>query len=532
MKNTIIKYIFIVFVIILIVYAIYLKTNHKKNNNNNENEVAENSENIVTELRVPIVNFDTMNPILSKNKYIQEISKLIYEPLFMIDDSYQVKSCLAKDLGKIDDITYVLTLKDNIVWQNGQSFTSKDVKYTIDKLKDPNIYSIYSINVEDITDLEIVDNYTLKIKLSRAVPFFKYKLTFPIISYYQYQDTDFVNTDKNLAPVGTGAYKMHSIGNNQINLVSNPKWWEDESKKSKINSIQLKLYGTMGEVYNDFKLGNLDIVTTSSNNFEEYVGTVGYNKYEYVGREYDYLAFNCTSKLLGDVNVRKAIVSAIDKNNINATIFANKNYVSYFPLDYGNYTYVDTVEDIYNVDKVKEFMQSSGWELKNKIWQKKENYITTKLNLKLVVNSSNQNRVNVANLIKKQLEDSGINLDVIEASDANYKSYLNNRNYDMIITGNTYSFSPDLQMYFGANNRSNYTNDEINTLLNDANNINDINEIREKYINIIEKYKQDYPFIGLYYNKNILLYSYSLVGKIAPNSFNIFNNFETWYRQY
>ena len=34
----------------------------------------------------------------------------------------------------------------------------------------------------------------------------------------------------------------------------------------------------MGEVYNSFKLGNVDIVNTSKENYTEYVGTMGYKK--------------------------------------------------------------------------------------------------------------------------------------------------------------------------------------------------------------------------------------------------------------
>lgn len=38
-----------------------------------------------------------MNPLLSKNKQVQEITKIIYEPLFQLTSDYKLEKCLAKD---------------------------------------------------------------------------------------------------------------------------------------------------------------------------------------------------------------------------------------------------------------------------------------------------------------------------------------------------------------------------------------------------------------------------------------------------
>ena len=48
------------------------------------------------EIKLGIAEFDTMNPLLSKNKQVQEITKIIYEPLFQLTSDYKLEKCLAK----------------------------------------------------------------------------------------------------------------------------------------------------------------------------------------------------------------------------------------------------------------------------------------------------------------------------------------------------------------------------------------------------------------------------------------------------
>ncbi len=145
--------------------------------------------------------FDTINPILSNNKNVQDITKLIYDPLVTLTSDYKAEPSLAKEWAKQSDNSYLIKLRENVRWSDGQKFTSEDVKFTIDRLKE--ISSIYSYNVQYVTEVEIVDDYTVKIKLDREVPFFEYQLTFPILSNDYYSGVDFSNTDKNAAPVGT-----------------------------------------------------------------------------------------------------------------------------------------------------------------------------------------------------------------------------------------------------------------------------------------------------------------------------------------
>lgn len=89
-------------------------------------------------------------------------------------------------------------------------------KITIDRLKDTQ--TIYSANVQDVTGVDIIDDYTLKINLDKEIPFFEYNLTFPILSKDYYEGEDFSSTSKNSSPVGTGKFKITDAQSSYIIL--------------------------------------------------------------------------------------------------------------------------------------------------------------------------------------------------------------------------------------------------------------------------------------------------------------------------
>ena len=119
-------------------------------------------------------------------------------------------------------------------------------------------------------------------------------------------------------------------------------------------------------------------------------------------------------------------------------------------------------------------LSEAGWIYKNNKWQKKNSYgITKNLSLNLVVQSNNEKRLQVAELIKEQLNQIGIEITIKKVSDTQYMQYLQNKDYDIILTGINNGFSSDLQYFYGENNLAKYNNTEVKDIINDVKKIND-----------------------------------------------------------
>lgn len=225
----------IIFFIMIGVYIIYIKDAR------NQDSVMIKGKELKTtkEITIGITEFDTINPILTKSIEVQYITKLVYEPLINITIDFDIEPAIAEEWSKIDNLTYIIKLKENKKWQNGENVTVEDIKFTINKIKETD--SIYKENVENIRKIEKVDNNTLKIYLQKEEDFFEYMLCFPIMQQKTYNE---------VIPVGTGIYKIKKMEKEIIQIEGNG-----------IN-LTIKVYNSVAELYNALIRKNVDLIIT------------------------------------------------------------------------------------------------------------------------------------------------------------------------------------------------------------------------------------------------------------------------------
>ncbi len=533
MGSNIVKYIFIIIVIGLIGFGVYKMVKNQEEIVPESLDQTSTITTIQTDLRLAICGFDTMNPILSNNRNVQEISKMIYEPLVTLNEAYKLEYCLAEEIAKTDELNYIIKIKKGILWQDGTELTANDVKFTIDKIKfagENGVDTIYASNLAAVLNYEPIDEYTFKLTLSEPVDFFEYHLTFPILSEKYYANEDFYHSEKNNQSVGTGMFKIISVDSNIIKLAKNEMYW-NSAKNPMANEVNINLYGSAGELYNAFKNGEIDVVDVKSKNVEELIGSIGYKKIEYKSRDYNFLALNTQNEVLSSSAVRKAISKIIDKNNIVASCLGSGYVASNFSLDMGNWLYTRDLSIEVNTDEASQILQNDGWEYKNNRWTKKIDKRTVDLAFSITVNGSDETKVSVAENIKNQLTNMGINVTIRQVNREAYFASLESKNFDVILTGITCGYSPSLKTFFGANNLANYAKNEVAEIMNVVSNTSDENQLYENYNKLYDIYLEEVPYIGLYRNTDVVIYNQSLVGNIKANAFNLYYNIEKWYRQ-
>lgn len=530
-NNNLFKYLFAVVVFFLIGYTLYIIFQNKSNVSEIELDQTSTLTNIQTELRFGIAQLDTLNPIFSNNRDVQEITKIIYDPLVTLNENFKLEYKLAEEIAKTDGNTYVVKLRKGVLWQDKSNFNAYDVKFTIDLIKEcetRGMYCIYTSNLAHVVNINIVDDYTIQIGLDQEIPFFEYYLTFPIMSQNYYANEDFFANTK--LPIGTGIFKIQNVSSNMIELEPNEIYW-DVSRKPMATKININLYSTNGEMYQSFKNGEIDILSVNISNIEDYIGSLGYKKIEYKSRIYDFLTINTQNELLSDPQIRKAISLVIDKNNIVGNCLGKGYVSSNFSLDMGNWLYTKDLNIPTDTDQATMLLNNAGWELSRNVWQRKVDGKTQVLEISLLVNADNQTKVAVCEDIKNQLELFGIRVNIQYESTDSYQDRVNNKNYDIVLMEIQLSYTPNLNTFFGNGNLANYYNDEVNNIMNIINNTSEENQLYDSYSRIYDIYLEEAPYIGLYRNTEIVICNQNLVGNISANSYNIYHNIEKWYRQ-
>ena len=146
---------------------------------------------------------ETLNPIKNRDNTVDKVLRLIYEPLFVVNENMQVVPNLAESYT-INGNTVTLKLKSGVKWDDGTNLTASDVTYTLSQLEDAELDTIYKSCAENITSYSKVDNNTIKISYSKGLGSVGYSLCFPVIPKHYYNS----NKADEMKPVGNGSYKF------------------------------------------------------------------------------------------------------------------------------------------------------------------------------------------------------------------------------------------------------------------------------------------------------------------------------------
>lgn len=129
-----------------------------------------------------------------------------------------------------DGKTYIFKLRQGVMWHHGREFDAEDVKYTFERLLDPQTASPWQPLLKPITGVEALDKYTVKFTLAEPfAPFLTYCAT---AWYTAIVPRDWVPThDLNKEASGTEPFMLKEyVPDNYVTLVKNPNYWEKVSR--------------------------------------------------------------------------------------------------------------------------------------------------------------------------------------------------------------------------------------------------------------------------------------------------------------
>lgn len=472
------------------------------------------------ELNLPISEIDTLNPLNTKNIQVASALSFIYEPLISYKSNEEIEGVLAYEWAKIDSHTWIITLRDNVNWHGGENFTANDVIFTFDVLMNNDF--TYSSNMKNVKEIEKISNNSIKIILNEKDDFFINKLTFPIIPEFYFRNDELNNDYKLNRPIGTGPYKYSNTDvNENIKLEFNSSWWKEND--SKLKSVNLYKYATYGEAVKAFKSVEVDLIVTNMSEWKEKFGTIGVNAYSFENSEYEVIIPNCNNASLSENSVRRAILQGINRENIINSIYYDNASISDIPIHTNSKYSIGNAE--YDLEKAKQILINAGWEQKESGWQKEINGNIQVLSFNLLVNSGSEKKMAVAEKIKNDLAELGIKITVTKTSIDNIKKYIEQDKFDLVLTSFDIKNEVMIQECVSKDNSSNYSNynsENMENLIAKLK-IDDYN-YNENMYTFAQLYKNDAPYIGLYFKTSTILTNKSVKGIFEPTWSNYFRN--------
>lgn len=486
------------------------------------NEVV--AEVYIDELNLPLIEVDTLNPLLTHNKQVADILKLIYEPLFDFNEENKIEPILASNWSEKDDLTWLVKVNKNANWHGGKPFIVEDVIFTYNAIQKTE-NSVYKENIKNIISIEKLDEDTIQINLSSKDKLLPYKLTFPIIPKY-YFDLSLNNEEKNSKPIGTGPYKYDSkISENLEVLVFNDKWWRNEPNK--LNKIYLYKYPTYGEAIKAFKSAEIDVIPTSMASWQKKFGIIGIHSYMYENSEFETLIVNTKNKILNESSVRRAILSAINTERIIEEVYNGNGMLSSYPIQSNSYlNYCDSNKN-YNIEKARKLLTNAEWYNESGVWKKVIENKTYTLEFDLLVDSQNEEKLSIAELIATDLKELDIKVNLVKVKTEEYKKRIMNDKFELALTSINLDMDTDILELLETASEKNYSNYENIYIDNNISKIN-MDNLELTFEELYNIYKNELPYISLYYKCNNLLTNKSVKGNIKPTSWNVYHNITGW----
>jgi len=452
---------------------------------------------------------ESIDPINGDGTLVCE-KAAITETLVGANEDFSLKPELATSWEQLDENTWEFKLRNNVTFHDGSKMTAKEVKFTLEKVISENSKVASMLKIDSI---EVVDDYTLKIKTKEINPILPGVLHYPdtaIISPFSYNEKgEFVK------PVGTGPYKFESFDEQTriLTVVKNENW-----RGGKVGLDKLILKGIPDPNTRAMAIENGEIdftvdVPYSETDRVDAIDGINVEKYK-TPRVYK-LDLNLKHEPLEDVKVRQAISYAINRSDIAENVLYNVGEAAAGPflptMVWANKSLKPYSQ---NLEKANELLTAAGWVDTDGDGIRDKDGKPLKLNL--MTYAARPGLPPMAEAMAAQLREAGIGIETEVMEMGSIDDRREKGNWDLYLAAYNIAMVPDPEyiltnwyMTNGTDNTPGYSNPKVDSLITEARKITDPNE-RYKKFNEVEAivYDEQPMIIVAYYGCAIVKKDY------------------------
>ena len=266
-----------------------------------------------------------------------------------------------------DRLTYTFTLRDDLKWSDGTPITSADYKWTYDQASNPENKYPYISNLELVDSYEAPDSRTIVVKLKEpiVVGLEAAEAVTPLPKHI-WEKLDWSDPSKNpqiMAPtVSSGPYILQEWRkDDRATFVANPNFHRG---RPLIDSRTVRIVPSSEIAFQMLKSGEVDVASFTPDNYAEAKRLSNVTVYEWwpAAAQWLYLGYNLRRPWAQDVEVRRALSHAVDRNAIAEYVFNGLARPTYSAFPPSSWVYNENVPKYeYNPTTAKEMLDKAGW---------------------------------------------------------------------------------------------------------------------------------------------------------------------------
>ncbi len=280
----------------------------------------------------------------------------VYEALFRLADSGAVEPVLAKSYKVSDDgLTYTFTLQSGVKFHSGDPLTSKDVKFSIERVTSAESKSSRKNSLKPIAGIETPDDATVVIKLSSRSISLPYNLSYVWIV----NDTA---TNLTATEDGTGPYELEDWRRgSSLALTRFDGYW---GTKPSNGDVVFQYFTEATALNNALLTGSVDIITSvqSPDSLKQFQTNKDFTVAEGKSTTKLLLAYNDRVAPFDNVKVRKALARAVDDSKLLKAVWGDHGTLIGSMVPPTDPWYIDlTKTDAYDPASAKALLAEAGY---------------------------------------------------------------------------------------------------------------------------------------------------------------------------
>lgn len=458
-----------------------------------------------------------VDPMIAGRIGAMTVVRAIFDTLVFYDavkGEFQPRIAKEWKISK-DGKVYTFILNQGVKFHNGRELVADDVKYSIERVLNPDNASPNAGGFQDIvgakefqakkakevTGIKVKGKYEIEISLTRPNPVFMYNISGTAASVVPKEEVERLKDKFGHEPVGSGPFVFVSWRkDDRIIVKANENWFKG---KPSIDGIEFRVLPETATQEAEFLAGNLDYIVLTSAQYKKYANDPKWKPYVVEVPELftRFFCFNTTKPPFDKVEVRQAFNYAIDKDAIVKSVLHDKAVVATGVLPPSIAGFNKNLKGYeYNPEKAKELLKKAGYPngfeaeilcTDNPSWglppiEAAMGYLS-KVGIKL----------------KPVLMDANTMMDRSRAG--TFQIYSHSTGADASALAYIYYRFHSSQAEGGLGNRARYKNKEVDALLDRAMSESDL----KKQIELVQKAEEiivrDAPWFFFNYNKAAIL---------------------------
>ena len=474
------------------------------------------------------------DPIGVRTEEMYQLFSLVFDTLIGVNGSNMLVPSLAMSWRSGGERIWLISLRQGVTWHDGSSFTADDVVSTYDRIR-RQTDGYYSDAAENIVSLMKLDESTIRVEMRSDGLSALYCLNFPITK---------ANSDEVL--MGTGAYRLENMTDEEIKLTVNPDWWGGTPQ---IETVEFLARGSNDLAIASYEAGMLDFVPTNSLTAKQYSSAGETVVASCMTQQMETLLINHNNTHLRKREFRSAIAHLVDRSSIIANVYMNNARSCDMPVPPDSWLY-DSSQVVYGYDRelALSLLTEQGYTIDE---DGNIGYFGEKVSLRILVGSTPENsvRAEAAQLIADSLTSFGIGVELITANhdtasaspdpeseapysgDTEFVRLLREGNWDLALVGFSLSESNSLSKYLtpsGSNNFGHYSSETMTSLIEIMDSAVDEASLREAAYAVQSEFAEELPFIVLYFRLNSVIYSADIQGIGQLREPRLLENMKNW----